>query len=172
MERMDTRRPPVLQSILRRWHNPTCCSDTSNNAIRSIIVSSYAVSTLAGRPSSNGGWVDGVGSNALFNAPQGVAVDSLGALIYVGDTQNNRIRAIDVSNANVTTLAGSGVLSYADGAGSAALFNGPTSLALDGTAHKTWQVVLPGRVIHHRLDQAKGIGVATDHHPPPIIQKP
>ena len=51
------------------------------------------VSTVAG---SISGYADGVGTNALFNGPVGIAVDSNGAL-YVGDSNNHCIRKQDVT---------------------------------------------------------------------------
>ncbi|MEX8519230.1 MAG: NHL repeat-containing protein [Leptothrix sp. (in: b-proteobacteria)] len=48
------------------------------------------------------GFVNGKGSRARFNFPQGIAADKHG-LIYVVDTVNNAVRKIDV-NGQVTTL--------------------------------------------------------------------
>ena len=42
------------------------------------------------------GYIDGQGTNALFNQPSGVAVDSLG-IVYVADRTNNMIRKISPS---------------------------------------------------------------------------
>ena len=54
------------------------------------VTPSGVVTTLAG---GDVGFRDGLGTNALFDQPAGVAVDSLGNL-YVADTNNNRIRKI------------------------------------------------------------------------------
>ena len=35
--------------------------------------------------------------------------------------------------------------------------------------HQTRQVVLPVGVVEHRFDQAEGVGVGVEHHPPPVI---
>ena len=64
-------------------------ADTSNNRIREI-TSAGVVTTMAG---STQGYLDGVGSVALFNRPSGVAVNGSGT-VYVGDTWNHRIRII------------------------------------------------------------------------------
>ncbi len=51
-----------------------------------------AVFTLAGAGGGTGGGIaDGVGSNANFNIPHGVAVDANGHIL-VADTNNRRIR--------------------------------------------------------------------------------
>src|SRR5471032_1340058 len=92
----------------------------------------FAFTTLAGRASS--GSNDGVGSDARFNAPQGIAVDVNGVL-YVADTENHVIRKI-TPDGTVTTLAGTAGLSGgADGAGSAARFNFPASVTVDGSGN-------------------------------------
>ena len=49
------------------------------------------VSTIAGGQAA--GYTDGLGTNALFNDPRGISVDSSGSL-YVADTGDNRIRKI------------------------------------------------------------------------------
>jgi hypothetical protein len=70
-----------------------------NCAIRKIS-SNGVVTTLAGN--GNPGFVNGLGTNATFNRPLGVAVD-VGGNVYVAD--NCAIRKIS-SNGLVTTLAG------------------------------------------------------------------
>ena len=87
------------------------------------------VTTLAGLAGREGS-ADGVGSDARFNSPFGVAVDRFGN-VYVADFQNCAIRRISPRGV-VTTLAGlPGVEGTADGKGSAARFGGPSSIAVD-----------------------------------------
>jgi hypothetical protein len=50
-----------------------------------------SINTLAGDPSS--GSLDGVGVNARFNHPNGIAADGAGN-IYIADTANGTIRKI------------------------------------------------------------------------------
>ena len=102
-------------------------ADTVNDTIRQI-TSAGLVSTAAGLGGSSGS-ADGAGSNARFNNPYDVAVDS-GANLYVTDYSNNTVRLITPAGV-VTTLAGlAGTQGTNDGTGSAARFNGPTGIAI------------------------------------------
>ena len=51
-------------------------TDTWNHKIRAYNMSNYAVITFAGSTAGSAGYVDGIGTNAKFNYPYGVAVDS------------------------------------------------------------------------------------------------
>ena len=65
--------------------------DNNNHRIRKI-TSAGVVTTLAGSGTTPG-FADGTGSNAQFNSPYGIAVDSSGT-VYVVDNSNHRIRMI------------------------------------------------------------------------------
>jgi DNA-binding beta-propeller fold protein YncE len=82
---------------------PVFVSDTLNNTLRYI--DSDGVVTFAG--SLTPGLVDGPCTNARFNGPQGMILDSAGNL-YVADTNNNAIRKITApltSDCSVSTVA-------------------------------------------------------------------
>jgi sugar lactone lactonase YvrE len=108
-------------------------ADAGNNTIRKIIISTGAVSLVAGQAGSRGS-ADGTGSAARFSSPEGVAVDSSGNL-YVADTNNQTIRKVSLAGA-VTTLAGqAGLSGSSDGAGNAARFQNPLDLTVDGSGN-------------------------------------
>ena len=100
-------------------------SDSGNHCIRKI-TSAGVVSTFAGGSS---GFADGIGSNAQFNSPQGIVVDSLGN-VFVADSGNHRIRSITAAG-QVSTLAGQSTSGTTDDSGTSARFNTPTGLAID-----------------------------------------
>jgi len=100
-------------------------ADTNNNRIRKVLPDGM-VSTLAG--SGTLGFADGVAATAQFNFPNGIAVDSTGT-VYVADSFNHRIRKIQ-PDGTVSTLAGSGTLGFADGAGMTSQFNLPTGVTV------------------------------------------
>ena len=107
-------------------------SDHQNHTVRKI-TPARAVSTLAGMAGVSGS-TDGTGSNARFNYPVGVAVDSLGN-VYVADYQSHTLRMV-TPDGDVSTLAGlAGVNGSADGTGSEARFALPWGVALDTTGN-------------------------------------
>lgn len=79
-------------------------ADTSNHTIRKVVLSTGAVTTLAGSVGQSGS-TDGAGAAARFSSPQGVAADGAGSL-YVADFENHTIRKIALTNAADTTVAG------------------------------------------------------------------
>jgi hypothetical protein len=105
-------------------------ADQGNNEIRQITTAGV-VSLLAGSATGIAGAADGTGSAASFKYPSGITFNN--GIIYVGDTQNNKIRMIAANNGVVTTIAGTGTAGSADGAGNVATFNGPYGLQTDAS---------------------------------------
>jgi len=130
-------------------------ADAAMHTIRKIS-SAGVVSTLAGLAGKTGS-SDGTNSNARFNRPSGVAVDSVGN-VYVADFVNQTIRRV-TSEGVVTTLAGkAGTSGGLDGTGTNATFVLPNGLALDlvgnlyvaesgGTAPKPFRKVMTNGVV-------------------------
>ena len=121
-------------------------TDSNNSTVRAITPgvsagkTNWTTSTLCGLGGAPGS-VDGLGSAARFNVPNGIAADSAGNL-YVADTGNNTIRMIRPTLAAgqtrwlVTTIAGrAGAAGSADGANGTARFKLPAGLAVDGAGN-------------------------------------
>jgi hypothetical protein len=98
-------------------------ADTYNDRIR--VIENGRVSTFAG---GTRGFADGVGAQAKFDTPCGIAV--LEDKILVADTANGRIRVIE-RNGVVWTLAGTGESDLKDGVAAQANFVEPTGIALN-----------------------------------------
>jgi DNA-binding beta-propeller fold protein YncE len=97
----------------------------ASNRIRRITPQGN-VETLAG---SDEGYADGNALQAKFNTPSGIAIDYDDNII-IADTSNNRIRKLD-KKGEVTTIAGSGIAGYKDGAAAEAMFDAPIGVAID-----------------------------------------
>lgn len=107
-------------------------ADSSNNAIRQVVIATGEVTTLAGSIPSTPGCLDGIGTMARFNYPLGITTDGIN--LYVTDNSNSTIRKVVISTGQVTTLAGkTGVTGSSDGIGSAASFYYPNGITTDGT---------------------------------------
>lgn len=101
-------------------------------ALHSTQYSAHAqvVTTFAG---SSAGFNDATGTSARFNTPTGAAVDG-GGNLYIADKLNHRIRKITPGGV-VTTFAGSGTAGFANGTGTAAQFDQPNGVAVDGSGN-------------------------------------
>ena len=111
-------------------------ADTGNCCIRKIDLEGI-ITTVAGQaPKYEGdsGGYSGDGGPATLSKlkrPNSVAADNVGAL-YIADTENNRIRKVDVGGI-ITTVAGNGQEGYAGDGGpaTAAKLGAPSGIAVD-----------------------------------------
>lgn len=107
-------------------------ADTGNFAI--VMLRPYPTNVtaflLAGKNTTTSS-TDGVGSNAGFAYPLSVAFSSATGLLYVSDKTSNKIRAVNVTSRNVTTLVGSGSGGTGDGVGTMATLYYPLHLTLN-----------------------------------------
>lgn len=112
----------------------------------------YEVTTLAG--SGVAGFAEATGPAAQFSNPSGVVSNSSGE-VFVADRLNHRIRKITAAGV-VSTFAGSGVAGFADGNGTAAKFEKPTGLAIDGNGN-----LYVADESNHRIRQITPAGVVS-----------
>jgi sugar lactone lactonase YvrE len=54
------------------------------------------------------GFADGAAAEARFRQPQGLGLSSDGRTLFVADTRNHAVRAVDLATGDVTTIAGTG----------------------------------------------------------------
>ncbi len=109
----------------------TYFADSESSSIR--FTDGDTVGLLAGTDQNlfDFGSVDGVGADARFQHPLGVTAAS--GVLYVADTYNSRIRAVDIVTGAASTVAGS-VGGWRDGPD--ALFNEPGGIdELDGVLY-------------------------------------
>src|ERR1035437_2772384 len=85
-------------------------ADTFNSSIRKVDTSGN-ISTVAGNGTGGYSGAGSAATSAELYDPTGVAVDSAGN-IYIADQLNNRIRKVDVSTGNISTVAGNGTQGY------------------------------------------------------------
>ncbi len=105
-------------------------ADAGNHAIRRIVIATGAVTTFAGTKSVSGS-TDGALNTGKFYAPRGITY--VGGVLYVSDTNNCTIRAVNSSGV-ISTLAGAaGLCGSADGTGAAARFNYPQGITWGDT---------------------------------------
>lgn len=79
-------------------------SDTGHNRVIVADLATYEVKAVIG--SGDRANRDGEFATAAFNAPQGLAVN--GDTLFVADTGNHTIRAVDLKSGSVTTIGGTG----------------------------------------------------------------
>ncbi len=107
-------------------------TDSLNATLRKISPGGL-VTTLAGIPGSTGS-SDGLGPNARFQYPAGIAVDGSGT-IYVSDVRDFTIRKITPAGAVSTFAGAAGIQGSTDGSGGTARFYGPMGLAMDSSGN-------------------------------------
>ncbi len=106
-------------------------ADGQNNRLRKIDATSQRISTVAGsgEPAYNGD--PGDATRASLNGPTGLATD--GKSLFIADTENHRIRKMDLETGKISLYAGTGDANYSgdNGPAIAARMNRPFGLSLD-----------------------------------------
>ena len=111
-------------------------ADTANHRIRKVDVNGL-ITTVAGIGTNGYSGDSGPATNASLNSPAGIGFDSAGNL-FVADTQNSRVRKVDINNV-ITTVAGNGSSAWPTagdgGAATNAIVRYPTSVAADASGN-------------------------------------
>lgn len=144
-------------------------ADRNNNRIRVFDRKTSIMSTLVGAgefnafngtrnayaegtPCASAGL--GVAGCAYFDRPMGLAISKDGKTLYVADSDNNRIRTVNVATGQTALLAGTGRAGLKDGAAKTAQFKRPVSLLLSSNG-KTLYVVELGNHAVRAIDLVK-----------------
>ncbi len=110
-------------------------SEQAGNVVR-MVNSNGVITTVAGTGTAGPpGAETGVAINQNLSGPQGLALDSSGALL-IADSGNNRIRRL-TSDGTITTIAGSGTSGYSGDGGpaTAATLRAPTGVQVDAAGN-------------------------------------
>lgn len=112
-------------------------TDTGNNRVRKVRISDGQTSLVAG--SGETGYQEGTGASAKFNKPFGIAIDSQGQNLYIADTNNHRIRQINIATGSVSTVVGNGQVGYREAIGTDAVLSYPEYVGMgeDGNLYFT-----------------------------------
>ena len=102
-------------------------SDVNNARIRRTNPATGATSLVAGGNATDN-YAEGIGAAAGISNPGGLAFGSDGYL-YFADSNNRRVRKINITTNETFFVAGSGEYSSVDGIGANASFESPTGLA-------------------------------------------
>lgn len=143
-------------------------ADSGHNRIVIADLAGYEVLAVVG--GMDAGNQDGSYAAARFNTPQGMALSEDGRILYVADTENHTIRAVDLEAETVATVAGTGqqarqILS-GDGAGTGVPLNSPWDLVRVGGqlyiamagSHQLWRYdIETGSVAVHSGSGGEGI---------------
>jgi hypothetical protein len=110
-------------------------ADQYNQRIRKVAVGTGVITTVAGNGTAGFGGDGGLATAAQLSYPYGVNVDAAGN-IYIADTHNHRVRAVDATTGNIATIAGNGTPGYnGDGPATSAELFYPSGVAVDGSGN-------------------------------------
>jgi sugar lactone lactonase YvrE len=93
-------------------------SDTDNDVIRRVSVSTGVITTFAGDGTSGFSGDGGPASAARLSSPRGLAVDGADN-VFVADTQSGRIRRVSAATGVITSIAGTGSFNHSGDGGPA-----------------------------------------------------
>ncbi|MGC1870209.1 MAG: Ig-like domain repeat protein [Acidobacteriaceae bacterium] len=107
-------------------------ADTGNNVIRRVYALGGMIVTVAGTGIAGYSGDGGEAVQARLSHPQSVALDSTGRL-FVADTGNNVIRAVDPVTQSISTIVGNGTAGFSGDGGPAinAELRQPSDVAID-----------------------------------------
>ncbi|MCK9520250.1 MAG: hypothetical protein M0R74_14685, partial [Dehalococcoidia bacterium] len=102
--------------------------DPESSSLRRVPLDGFGdVETMVGTGLFDYGDVDAQGTQAKLQHPQGLAYAD--GMLFVGDTYNHKVRAVDSGTRQVMTAAGTGTRGWDDGPSNLARFDEPGGIA-------------------------------------------
>jgi DNA-binding beta-propeller fold protein YncE len=110
--------------------------DTENQRVRQIDFAMNVINTIAGNGTAGFSGDGGPATEASLNFPRDAEIGPDGRL-YIADSDNHRIRAVDLATGIITTVAGNGVAGFAGDGGPPleASFARPFGIAFDAAGN-------------------------------------
>ncbi len=117
--------------IFDKYGNYYIASNLGGNRIRKIAPNGI-ITTVAGTGVAGFSGDNGPATVAQLKQPTSVIVDTFGN-IFIADAANNRIRKIDMTTGDISTIAGNGIAGYGgdNAPASASILNNPTDICFD-----------------------------------------
>jgi len=111
-------------------------ADYFNHRVRLVDAVTGLISTFAGNGTGGFSGDGGAATSAQLYSPIGVAVDG-GGNVFIADSNNHRVRRVDVGTGLIITIAGTGINGFSgDGAAAtSAQLNNPYGVAVDGNGN-------------------------------------
>jgi len=107
--------------------------DTENQRIRRVDFAADVIETVAGNGTPGFSGDGGPATEASLAWPRDAAIGPDGRL-YIADTDNHRVRAVDLASGIISTIAGNGV----------AGFGGDGGAPLDASLWRPWGITFDG----------------------------
>ena len=127
-------------------------AEAVNGMVRQASLATLQASTFVGTGGPN--YQEGIGTAAAFVAPYCLDIDYARNIMYVGDTTGARVRTVNMATRQTGTLAGTGLVGNADGAGTSCTLTLPYGVAVqqssgnvfvsDGTGNKIRMITPAG----------------------------
>jgi sugar lactone lactonase YvrE len=107
-------------------------ADSGNNEVREVMPNGM-ITRFAGAGGTGSSGDGGQAKKAKLNTPSGVAVDNNLHRVYIADTGNSKVRAVDTTSGIISTFAGNGTFGFGGDGAKAPLAElaSPTGLGVD-----------------------------------------
>jgi DNA-binding beta-propeller fold protein YncE len=143
--------------------------EMKNHLVRKVDLRTGTISTFAGTGKPGFAGDGGPADKAQFNQPHAIQFDPRGAVLYVCDIGNNRVRGVTMNNRMINTRLGDGTRRpTAEGArinvAEPVPVNGPRAIDFDGDG-QLWLALREGNAVYRvtkgeaaRIDRVAGTG--------------